>query len=100
MTLREPRAYLYGTMRTIILATLALALTACTSTEDLLGSWIGEPEGNLVNAWGVPQRSHETSGAKFIAYDFSNQTRNCVVTFTVQANIVTAWKTQGTCLFW
>ena len=50
----------------------ALVLASCTTTtpyKDVLGSWAGAPEAELVRAWGAPTRSHEAEGRKFIVYE-------------------------------
>lgn len=58
-------------MRKIVL--LALALAACVNygaqRRAFLTSLIGQPEAAAVQALGVPTRTYETGGVKFLAYD-------------------------------
>lgn len=52
---------------------LVLALAACgnygAERRAYLSSLIGAPEPELVRQLGVPSRSYETEGRKFVAYD-------------------------------
>lgn len=51
---------------------LCLAAAACATGPDrrvLLGALVGQPEAEVVRQFGVPDRSYETGGRKFIAYD-------------------------------
>ena len=53
------------------LLVLTLALTACTDHQDRersLTALVGQPEAELVRQMGVPNRSYETAGRKFVAY--------------------------------
>lgn len=61
--------------RLIALPLLALALpwvSACTppgqARQAYLTQFVGQPELNLINALGVPDRSYETDGLKFLAF--------------------------------
>jgi len=58
-------------MKFAVLAIL-IGLTACTAGQDrerYLTSLVGQPEAELVRSMGVPNRSYETGGRKFVAYD-------------------------------
>ncbi len=60
-----------GPMKYATLA-LMLALAACADGQDrerYLTSLVGQPEAELVRQMGVPNRSVETGGRKFVAYD-------------------------------
>lgn len=57
-------------MRTTILA-VALLATACAPGFDrraYLSSLVGAPEAEVVRQMGVPSRTYETGGHKFLAY--------------------------------
>jgi hypothetical protein len=61
-------------MRKIVLIALALALSACAVNPGVqrrafLASLIGQPEAAAVHALGVPARTYQTGGIKFLAYD-------------------------------
>lgn len=51
---------------------LSLLAVGCASTEnyeEILQSWVGKHEDQLINAWGVPNGTHTmTSGKKVIEY--------------------------------
>ncbi len=58
-----------------VLPLLALALpliSACTppgqARQAYLSQFVGQPELNLINALGVPDRVYETDGVKFLAF--------------------------------
>jgi hypothetical protein len=58
-------------MRNLTLA-LCLVLAACASGPDrrqVLASLVGQPDTEVVRQFGVPTRTYETGGRKFIAYD-------------------------------
>ena len=61
-------------MRRALAVLLPVALAACAvnTGEDrraYLSSLVGAPETELVRQLGVPTRSYETTGRKFVAYD-------------------------------
>lgn len=60
-------------MRGLALIVMAFALGGCVDyaarQESLLASLVGQPEVNAVQALGVPTRTYETNGVKFLAYD-------------------------------
>jgi hypothetical protein len=59
------------THRAMLLA--VLALVGCTNElaqrQAYLSQFVGQPESALVQQMGVPTRSYETSGVKYLAYD-------------------------------
>ncbi len=60
-----------GMMRHLTLA-ICLSIAACASGPDrrqVLASLVGQPETEVVRQLGVPNRSYETGGRKFIAYN-------------------------------
>jgi hypothetical protein len=52
---------------------LALLLAACSdelaARQAYLNQFVGHPEPQLVQQMGVPDRSYETGGVKYLAYD-------------------------------
>lgn len=59
-------------MRRRALLLLLPLLTACTppgqDRQVWLSQFVGRPEVELINAMGVPTRSYETDGTKFLAF--------------------------------
>lgn len=54
------------------MAGLMLALAGCATGPDLatrLAATIGQGEGELVSAFGVPTRTYEADGRKFLQYE-------------------------------
>jgi hypothetical protein len=51
----------------------AIALVGCTDQlaqrQAYLSQFVGQPESALVQQMGVPTRSYETGGVKYLAYD-------------------------------
>ena len=50
----------------------AIVLASCAATagyENVLSSWAGAQEVELVRGWGQPVKSYEASGRKFIVYE-------------------------------
>jgi hypothetical protein len=51
----------------------AIALAGCTNQlaqrQAYLSQFVGQPESALVQQMGVPTRSYETGGVKYLAYD-------------------------------
>jgi hypothetical protein len=103
---------------------LAGVLAACTNglaqKQAELAKWVGKPETDLVGLMGVPTRTYETGGMKFLTYDdrqaeiipgppyygptpfwyggafpSSVVTRECDTTFTVTDGIVRAFSLRG-----
>ena len=55
-----------------VIVLLPLAAAACATGPDrrvVLASLVGQPEAEAVRQLGVPTRTYETGGRKFIAYD-------------------------------
>ena len=55
----------------LLLAIVVAILSACATTanyEEILNSWVGAEEVDLIRKWGPPQQSYETGGRKFLAY--------------------------------
>lgn len=46
-------------------------LSSCATTagyEELLGSWVGKTEEQLIMKWGTPQSVYESNGLKYLTY--------------------------------
>ncbi len=60
-------------MRRIVLLLIVVFVTGCANTMqariDYLNRFVGRPESELVMSMGVPTRSFETGGTRFLAYD-------------------------------
>ncbi len=59
------------TIRPAVLA-LCLLAAACTTGPDrrvVLATLVGQPEADVVRVFGVPSRTFETGGRRFLAYD-------------------------------
>lgn len=60
-------------LRETVLLLLGAAVAGCTNQlaarQAYLSRFIGQPETVLVQQMGVPTRSYETGGEKFLAYD-------------------------------
>ena len=59
--------------RIILLLLACLALAACEDARAArmlaMNKFVGEPEQTLIEHLGVPSRSYETGGVKYLAYD-------------------------------
>ncbi len=66
-------------MKHLLITTVAIVATACATEADykrLVENWIGDPETELVSAWGVPDRIHEAEdGGRLITYDKRRQVK-------------------------
>jgi len=54
---------------------VAVLLTGCATTanyEKIWRSWVGSSEKQLVSSWGVPDRTYEASGTKYLVYGRSS----------------------------
>jgi len=60
--------------KSVILTAILIFLAGCATRanyENVLNSWVGATELDLVRKWGVPQQFYETSGRKFLVYSSS-----------------------------
>jgi hypothetical protein len=58
----------------ILLLLAVTLLTSCATTakyESSLNSWMGQPEQDLVRAWGAPARVYESGETKYLTYSNS-----------------------------
>ena len=104
--------------RTICVISLAFTLAACATTagyEEILDSWVGSTEDQLVDSWGPPDGFYEGGGKKYLTYVYSSSgytpglpatssmpatpgysySYNCKTTFTVIGNEITNWRYKG-----
>jgi hypothetical protein len=60
-------------MRPPLLLFLAVLATGCTNglakRQAFLSQFVGHPDSELVQRLGVPNRTYETDGVKYLAYD-------------------------------
>ena len=59
-------------MRVFVFLFLAALTAACTSSaayEDLLNTWIGATEDQLLKAWGAPESFYETDDFTYLTYE-------------------------------
>ena len=60
-------------MRRVAFLVLAALLAGCTdqlaARQAYFGQFVGQPDSVLVQQMGVPTRTYETSGVKYLAYD-------------------------------
>ena len=80
-------------MRRAILLVLAGLLAGCVdqlaAREAYLSRFVGQPESTLVQQMGVPTRSFETGGVRYLAY---NEHRiNLIPTFPSYSPFFTGW---------
>jgi hypothetical protein len=50
---------------------LAIVLSGCATTDgykQVVNSWVGSPEINLIRSWGPPQQSYQSGDSKFLVY--------------------------------
>jgi len=60
--------------KAITLTVILIVLAGCAvraNYENVLNSWVGATEIDLVRKWGVPQQFYETGGRKFLVYSSS-----------------------------
>lgn len=92
---------------------LTLSLVGCATTEgyeQLLDTWYGSSEDNLIASWGVPRAVYETDGKKYMVFfEMSEsyvspnpfapfgymQKFHCETTFTFENGRVTGWRYKG-----
>jgi hypothetical protein len=58
------------------LTAAVLCLAGCATTEGyrkMLDGWMGADERSLVRAWGVPHRSYESGGVRYLAFVSSRE---------------------------
>ncbi|MNO20213.1 hypothetical protein D3C76_99620 [compost metagenome] len=61
-------------MKWLALALLPLVLSGCATEakyEQILQSWVGSSELELIQKWGPPQQAYETGGHRFLVYSSS-----------------------------
>ena len=66
-------------MKHLLITIVAIVVTACATEAEykrVMENWIGDPETELVSAWGVPDRVHEAEdGGRLITYDRRRQAK-------------------------
>lgn len=69
-----------------ICAAVVLALTGCAA--QTMETWLGHPETEVLASWGVPDRTAESGGRKFLTWDIRGGAGQivCISTFVVGAD--------------
>tara|TARA_Y100001970_G_C13778132_1_gene623963 strand:+ start:137 stop:526 length:390 start_codon:yes stop_codon:yes gene_type:complete len=110
-----------------IILLIVFALNGCVTRqehEDVLSSWYGSTEEQLVASWGVPSSFYETDGKRYLTYNNSNQamvggtpasttydyfgnaytsggtapyliTLTCNITMVVENGVINEWQYEG-----
>ncbi len=88
---------------------LSVLVMGCVSTREVLDSWLGKSEDELISVAGIPTNSLRlNNGTKIVEYtsvvvnyqDGAPIENRCVRTFTVDADgIITFWRQRGSCLY-
>lgn len=61
--------------RTACIALAALLLAACTSLDEEMASWIGQPREELIATWGVPTaETPDGGGGTILIYETTTST--------------------------
>jgi hypothetical protein len=81
-------------------AVALVALVGCTSTEEVMKSWMGSRESEVVSRWGAPDRVIDTrDGLRVLTWDqrWGQYGQNtCSKSFTVDSGgIIHRWAYRG-----
>ena len=87
-------------MKKLLVPLLVIIISGCVNTSEVLNSWIGASEDQLVSTWGVPTSTYKlNNGFKLIEYKRLTGIygqNHCTRTFTINTSgIVTNWKQTG-----
>jgi hypothetical protein len=87
-------------MKKILSFIFIFTLIGCVNTADVLNSWIGQDEDELVSSWGIPTATYRLgNGSKLIEYKKLTGIygqNHCTRTFTVsRAGRITNWRQTG-----
>jgi hypothetical protein len=94
-------------MRRSVISLVAITwLAGCATTgnyEDMLKTWVGRSEDELVQAWGPPSSVYQSAGAKYFTYARSRTcgaghgsiTCLCTTSFELANNRITSWRWDG-----
>ena len=70
---------------------------------DVMASWVGADEDDLIIKWGPPDNSYTLSnGSKLVSYEYVwgqyvGQRIHCVEKFLIEKGVVTKWGMDSTC---
>jgi hypothetical protein len=73
-------------MRVHIIPVLLLLLSSCATTADAMRSWLGSSKNDLVESWGVPDRTEKLdNGKQVLTWDGRNGYGQiiCIKSFTI-----------------
>ena len=86
---------------------------ASPSVDEIMQSWVGSSEAQLIQTWGIPDSTYSTGGVKFITYEANSQRDvykptlggerrfagtvylNCEQTFQIVNGIITNYNWKG-----
>lgn len=60
-------------MKKLLYGMMLLVITACTSYQETLDSWVGASEKELVRSFGAPKNIYELDGSRFLQFENSGQ---------------------------
>ncbi|MDC3273543.1 hypothetical protein OAU49_02725 [Alphaproteobacteria bacterium] len=58
-------------MNKFIIISLLIFLSSCTTKlehQNMLQSWVGHKETDILDAWGTPTKHYETAGVKYLTW--------------------------------
>jgi len=73
-----------------LLLPVILYCTSCVSTSEVMQSWVGKNESDLVSRWGAPDSSTQTSDGKRVLtwktlWNDANNIYTCRKSFTIDS---------------
>lgn len=87
------RIFLFCVMSQILLGCASMSNLRYETRNDIMQSWVGTPEKELIQKWGLPDNSYTlTSGSKVISYEtFVHPGRYCEEKFMLEKGVVKKW---------
>ena len=85
--------------RTLITAIFAFSLLGgCLKTsQDVINTWEGNSEGELLLKWGAPDRTAESGGIRFLTYKTYNRGGGLIGSNTIKVDIASEKIVGGSC---
>ena len=94
-------------MKNLFICSLLLLLVGCATAANykvMMDSWLGAPEDEFFQRWGVPTQIHESDNKKFVTFrtnvitvhnGFGWVTYDCITTLTITDKVVTSYDFRG-----
>lgn len=60
-------------MKKLLSVFLVLIITACTTYQETLDTWVGATEKELIRGFGAPKNVYEIDGSRFLQFDRMGQ---------------------------